>query len=334
MLLAVVNQLFIDFVGDDVEALLHRQLRDARQLLAVPDAAVRIVRRVENQRLGALGDVGREILRLGDEALLHVALHQHRHAADDAHDFRIGNPARRRDDDLVSGVHNRGQRGVDGEFRAVGDDHLRGRILQSVVPAQLFADCAAQAERAGRRRILGQPHIQRLVRGGADILRGDEIRLTDAEGHHVAPAPAHFLRLCVDRQRGRRRNRRAHTRKLQGQDKRPLKPGQPTSLPPEMNFKNIIHPFYPFCNRHFAFICRCSSSTLHISIFIPANLSLSVIFPRFLQLMRRAAFLLKTLAIIFFLMYHCFGWYLFETFLEVLFCIACTNVPSRLPPSA
>ena len=134
----------------------------------------------------------------------------------------------------------------------------------------------------------------RLVRGGADILRGDEIRLTDAEGHHVAPAPAHFLRLCVDRQRGRRRNRRAHTRKLQGQDKRPLKPGQPTSLPPEMNFTDIIHPFYPFCNRHFAFICHCSSSTLHISIFIPANLPLSVIFPRFLQLMRRAAFLLKT----------------------------------------
>jgi len=45
-------------------------------------------------------------------------------------------------------------------------------------------------------------------------------------------------------------------------------------------------------------------------------------------------FLLKTLAIIFFLMYHCFGWYLFETFLEVLFCIACTNGSSRLPPSA
>ena len=154
---------------------------------------------------------------------------------------------------------------------------------------------AAQAERAGRRRILGQSHIQRLVRGGADILRGDEIRLTDAEGHHVAPAPAHFLRLCVDRQRGRRRNRRTHTRKLQGQDKRPLKPGQPTSLPPEMNFTDIIHPFYPFCNRHFAFICHCSSSTLHISIFIPANFPLSVIFPRFLQLMRCAVFLSRAI---------------------------------------
>lgn len=35
-----------------------------------------------------------------------------------------------------------------------------------------FANCAAQAERAGRRRILGQPHIQRLVRSSVGYTAG------------------------------------------------------------------------------------------------------------------------------------------------------------------
>ena len=124
MLFAVVNQLFIDFIGNDVESLLHRQFGDVRQLLAVPDAAIWIIRRIENQRFCALGDIRREILRLGDEALFGVALHQHRNAADNAHDFRIGNPAGRGNQHLVAGIDDRGQRRVNGKLRTVGDDHL------------------------------------------------------------------------------------------------------------------------------------------------------------------------------------------------------------------
>ncbi len=66
-------------------------------------------------------------------------------------------------------------------------------------------------------------------------------------------------------------------------------------------FHNIIHPFYPFCNRHFAFyLSLFFVHFAHFNFSFLQILPMSVIFPRFWQLMRRAVFLLKTLAIIFF----------------------------------
>ena len=217
MLLPVVDELFVDLVGDDIELAADRQARDLLQLSAVPDAAVGVVGRVENEHLRAFGHIGQQILRLGDEALARRAGHHHRHAARQADHLRIGHPARRGDDHLVAGVEQRAQRQEQRGLCAVGHDDLAGGIRQAVVAAQLVADCGAQLQRAGCSGVFGQAHIQRFMRGGTDILRGHKVRLACTEGNHVAAIRAHFLGFGVDRQGRRRRDRAAHMGKLERQ---------------------------------------------------------------------------------------------------------------------
>ena len=217
VLLAVIDELLVNLIGNHIEPARHGQLGDLAKLIAAEDRARRVARRVDQQHLRALGHKGCQIARLGDIVVLALRLHKHRHAARQADHLRIGNPARRGDDHLVAGVEQRAQRRIDGELRAVGNDNLGRRIGQRIVAQQLVADRLPQRQRARRRGVLGQAHIQRLMRCGTDVLGRHKVRLTGAEGDDITAIGCHLLGLRVDRQGRGRGNRAAHAGKFKRQ---------------------------------------------------------------------------------------------------------------------
>ena len=234
VLLAVVNQLLIDFVGDDVKLLLHGQRGDALQQRARIHAAAGVVGRIKNQRLRALGDEGAQRVRVHKEAVRLVARHHHRHAAGHAHHFRIADPAGRGQKHLVAGVEDGAERVEQALFRAVGNDDVGEFIVQTVVAQKLLLNFRAQLHGSGHGRVFGHARVQRIARGAFDIAGRVKVRLARAEADHVQPHGAQLLGARVDGQRDRRMNVSAFFRDCQSHFERPFPHFLPTHIMPHL----------------------------------------------------------------------------------------------------
>ena len=204
MLFVVIDQLFVDLVGDDIEAALDRQRGDVGQLLPAPDAAVGVVRRIEDQRLRPLRDVGAHHVRGDDEVVLLAAVDHDRRAARHADHLRIADPARRGQEHLVARVEHCAQRDEQRLLRTVGDDDFRRRVIDAVVVAEFLADLFAQVERASHGRIARDAGVDGELAGVVDVFRRVEIRFTGGEADHVHPFGAKLLRARVHGERDRR----------------------------------------------------------------------------------------------------------------------------------
>ena len=207
VLFVVVDELFVDLVGDDVEAALHGQIGDGLKLRAAPDAAVGVVGRVDDERLRPVGDVGTQHVGGDDEVVLLAAAHHHRHAAGHAHHLGIAQPAGRGQKHLVAGIEQHAQGCEDGLLRAAGDDHLRGRVVHAVVQMELFADFLAQIQRARHGRVARDARVDGEFARVVDVFRRAEVRLAGGKTDHVHALGAQLLGARVDDQRDGGRNR-------------------------------------------------------------------------------------------------------------------------------
>ena len=116
------------------------------------------------------------------------------------HHFRIAQPIRRRDDDLVAGVAG-GEDGVaTGMLGAAVDDDLRWFVGETVIRLELLGDSGAQFGDAGRRGVFGEAVAERLDGGVLDELRRVEIRLTGTEAADVNALGFELLGLGIDRE--------------------------------------------------------------------------------------------------------------------------------------
>ncbi len=184
-----VKQCVVDVVGDHQQVVLHGQLRDLRHRLARHNGAGGVVRGVDHQRLGVRRDELFDGLRLHFKIMLQIRGNSDSRAVAVRDLGHIVQPLRVLDQDLVALVQQDKEQEAQRAHAAVGDDDLRFRVIVQVLQVGFFRDGLTERERAGIRRIVRDPLVERLLCRLADQLRRRHIRLTDAEaddaGHGV-----------------------------------------------------------------------------------------------------------------------------------------------------
>ena len=197
----VVDQVLVDVVAEQPDLLVAQQhVGQAAQLLGGVGRAGRVVRRVQDQPLGARRDRRFEVVRLQLEAGLLRAAHDHRRAAGEQGHVGIGNPVRCRDDHLVARIEGRHQGVVDDLLAAGADADLIGAIGQPVLARELADDRRLEFRRTVDRGVFGLPCLDRADRRGLDVVRRVEVRLAGAQPDHVASGRLELAREIADLQ--------------------------------------------------------------------------------------------------------------------------------------
>jgi len=201
---AVVQQVLVDLVGHDPQAVLGGPGTDRTDLVGGVDGAGRVRRGDEQQDLGALGARRLELVD-GDLVVLGlVGEHLDGDTAGELDALGVRRPVRRREEHLVARVEHRGERLVDRLLAAVGHQHVGRRDLPAGVALGLGHDGPLQLRQAAGRGVAVVLGVSRgLDRGVHDVARGREVRLARTEPDHRAALRLERLRLRIDLQ-GRR----------------------------------------------------------------------------------------------------------------------------------
>ena len=104
VLFLIVDQLFIDFVGDDVEAVLHGQICDGAHLVVAENASVGVAGGIKDEGLGPVGYMLSQHICRDDEAVFFLARYENRAAPGHADHFRVAQPAGGGNENLVAGI--------------------------------------------------------------------------------------------------------------------------------------------------------------------------------------------------------------------------------------
>lgn len=189
-MLALEDEMFVDLVGDDEQVPFDGEFRDGRQFLASEDRAGRVVRGVEQDQAGAVGDGGAQFVEV--QVVRAVAGAQGDRdacAARHADTGRVRVVVRLQGDHLVARLHQREQRGGDRLGGARRDEDLGVRVVRQTVEAPLVrGDGRTQFGYAGARRVLiAAPVAQRPDRGLPDLLGAVGVGETLAEVDRSGP---------------------------------------------------------------------------------------------------------------------------------------------------
>ena len=201
---AVIDELIIDLIRDDIQVVLDADIGDSLERLFRIDSAGRVGGVIENDGLRLVRDGVLELLRRELEALLLTDIDDHRHTAEQAHHLIIADPVRGRDDDFVARVDQSGQRNVDHMLGATGDNCLRGLVFQTVIRLGAVTDRLTQLDHAGRRGVARLSVADRAHTGIADAVGRGKIGFTGAKADDVFSFCFHLLGQCADGQRRRR----------------------------------------------------------------------------------------------------------------------------------
>ena len=202
----LVQQVLVDLIGDDPDAVLEGPLADRGQLLGRVDAARRVGRRAHEEDLRARRARGLELLDGHLVVLVGAGEHLDGGRAGELDDLGVRGPVRGRQDRLVAGAQQRGECLEDGLLAAVGDDDVGGGDLVAGVAQGLFRDGLAQRREAGGGRVAVHRGVARGLDGGLDNVVGrGEVGFAGAEADHRAAGGLEGLGLRVHGQgRGRR----------------------------------------------------------------------------------------------------------------------------------
>ena len=203
-----VDEVLVDLVGHDDDAVLQRPPTDRLDLGAGVDGSGRIGWRHEDEDLGAVGACRLELLDGDAETGRLVGREDDRDTAGQGDRLGIGRPERCGQEDLVALVDQHREGRVDRVFATVGDDHLLGGDGDAGVAQCLGGDSASQLRQAGRRRV---PVVLRVVtRSGRrldDVVGGREVGLSGAEADDRLSRRLQRLGLAVHRESGGGRDR-------------------------------------------------------------------------------------------------------------------------------
>ncbi len=153
--------MLVDIVGDHPDmGMAQQHIGDRAQLVLGQGSAGGIVRRIEDQPFGVIGDRCFQILGAQLEAVILGAGHEYRGAAGEQDHVRIGHPIRGGNDDLVAGIEG-GHQGVVDHLLAAGTDRdFLSLVVELVLAPELLDDRRLQLGHAvdgrciwcGRRR--------------------------------------------------------------------------------------------------------------------------------------------------------------------------------------
>ena len=185
-MLAAVGELGIDLIGDDDHVAVAQHGGDGLHLLGRHDGAGGVVGVGEHQQLGLGGDGG--LQRFGGElkGILFLGLDGHGHAALGNGQGGITDESGLGQQHFVAVVQQGAHAQIDGFAAAHGDEDLVIRVVgQLEAVFQVGGDAAPQLDQAVVGGVGGFAVQQAFDAGVADMLRGDEVGLTHAQGHHV-----------------------------------------------------------------------------------------------------------------------------------------------------
>ena len=167
-----VDQVLVDLVGQHPQAVLDGPAADRLDVARAVDRAGRVGRGDEEHDLRPLR-AGRLQLLDGDAVAGGlVGDDLDRDTAGEPDRLGVGRPVRRRDDDLVARVEDRGEGLVDGLLAAVGDQDLGGVDLVAGVAQRLGGDRGLQLGQAAGRRVAVVLRVAAgLDRGLDDVVR-------------------------------------------------------------------------------------------------------------------------------------------------------------------
>jgi hypothetical protein len=123
---AAVDEVLVDLVGDDPDAVLLGPAPDRLDLLRRVDGAGRVGRRDEDEQLGPRVRADSSCSDRRAVAGVLAGPDLDRHPAGQPDRLGVGRPVGRRQDRLVAGVEQRGEGVVEGLLAAVGHDDLAG----------------------------------------------------------------------------------------------------------------------------------------------------------------------------------------------------------------
>jgi hypothetical protein len=185
---AVIGELVVDVVGEHPHiGVAQQHIADGAQLLGRIGGTGRVAGGVEEEPFGLRRDGGFQIFGAQLEAVVLGARHKHGRAFGQSHDVRVRNPARGRDDNLVTRLH-RCQHGVENHLLAAcGNDDFLGLVVDAGVTQEFGGDGFAQRRRARDIGIFGIAGVDRVDGRLFDMRRGVEIRLAGGEADDIAP---------------------------------------------------------------------------------------------------------------------------------------------------
>ncbi len=160
---AVVQEVLVDFVGDDEEIVLDGEIGDDFKLGAGEDFAAGIGWGVDDDAAGTRGDGGAEVVEVDGPCRS-----SHRHGdgvdAQGAERVEVVSVERLEEDDLVAGIEEGHRGGIEGSGGTGGDEDFGIGVGGEVVVAGKFGGrwrCAAGRCRRGGCRCCSPPRWRR-----------------------------------------------------------------------------------------------------------------------------------------------------------------------------
>lgn len=178
---AIVGQLFINFVGNDIEIMLTGQLTQCLKTFRRVDGASWVVGSTDDNRL-CTGSNG--LFNGGDIEgipLFLIGIDKNRGAAGQLNHIRITHPAWDGQQDFVPLLHQRHNGGKDRLFASDSDGDLVNRIGQIVFFLQLFRNSFAQFGNTAPDRIFGKAVSNRFDARDLDVVKGACIGFSDIQ---------------------------------------------------------------------------------------------------------------------------------------------------------
>ena len=183
---AVVDQLTVNFVGENNEVVLLDDGHERFEVALLHDRAGGIVGERDEDRLGTRSDRLLDLRDVELELVLDETFHADRSRPRQRHKRRVTDETGFGNEHFVAGSAHCSERRVERFGRADGDDDLACRIVMHADEAvEIFADRLAQFHKSGVGGVLRLALQDAVDACLAESVRSDEIRLADAEGNAI-----------------------------------------------------------------------------------------------------------------------------------------------------
>ena len=182
----VIRQFFVNFIGKDHEFFPDCESGQPFQRPQPVNCTGRIRRRTQDQQPRPVGHISPQIIFSQFEIVFRESRDQDRRCSGCRDHVQMADPIGNRDDDLVAGTAEGGDRRGAGEFAARSDDHLFGRRLHAVGP-ELGRTGFPQRGDPGGNGVFRLAGFQRFPAGFLDGIGRIEVRFAHGEHAHLDP---------------------------------------------------------------------------------------------------------------------------------------------------
>ena len=192
MLLAAVDQLLIDLVGDHDQVVTDGDVGQALQGLIGLHHAGGVAGGVDNQHAGLIGDEALQLLEVDLEVVLLPQLVADRNSTEEVGHVDVVEPHGIGNQNLVAGVEEGGYRGVGALAHADGHQDLVGGVVHVVVPLELFGNGLAQLRGTIVRGVEHVAPADAVISGILNDLGGIEVGAADLHMNDVLTLLLHL----------------------------------------------------------------------------------------------------------------------------------------------